>query len=106
MVFAACLAPLNGDLVSPSWASGGPWVRGKEEGGPFASLPGQWYLDVGSRYWNHWDSARRKLPVKYSGSDDEGMDRTRFGLVGGKQGLRDGDEGGGCVVCGFVEVAG
>lgn len=46
------------------------------------------------------DSAGRMLPVKYGGSDDEEMGRTRFGLVGGKQGLREGDEGGGawCVV--------
>lgn len=34
------------------------------------------------------------------------MGRTRFGLVGGKQGLLKGGGGGGCVVCGFVEVAG
>lgn len=33
MVLAAFLAPLNGDLVSPSWASGGPWVRRKRKGG-------------------------------------------------------------------------
>lgn len=100
------LAPLNGDLVSPSWASGGPWVRGKKKGDRSLRFPGS-----GTSMPGHGtgplDAARRMLPAKYSGSDEEEMGRTRFGLVGGKQGLLKGGEGGGgSVVCGFVEVAG
>lgn len=80
------LAPLNGDLVSPSWASGGPWVRGKKKGDRSLRFPdsGKWYLDVGSRYWTARMLHAECYQQRYSGSDDEKMGRTRFGLVGGK----------------------
>lgn len=74
-------------------------MRGKKKGDRSLRFP-----DSGTSMPGHGtgplDAARRMLPGEYSSSDEEEMGRTRFGLVGGKQGLRGGERGGGawCVV--------
>lgn len=80
------LASLNGDLVSPSWASGDRGCEEKRrEGDRSLRFP-----ENGTSMLGHGTgplyAARRKLPTKYSSSDDDELGRTRLGWLGGKQG--------------------
>lgn len=61
-------------------------MRGKKKGDRSLRFPdsGKWNLDVGSRYWTARMLHAECYQQRYSGSDDEKMGRTRFGLVGGK----------------------